>query len=70
MSLSNTLYPVVLRHGLGKVLPKGEKLLVPFFCDVFVGEPLHGSKDRKGFMAQLEERMDELSQEGVFPSWE
>jgi 1-acyl-sn-glycerol-3-phosphate acyltransferase len=60
----------VLLHGLGKVLPKGEKLLVPFFCDVFVGEPLYGSKDRKGFMAQLEERMAELSQEGVFPPWE
>ena len=60
----------VLLHGLGKVLPKGEKLLVPFFCDVFVGEPLYGLKDRKGFMAQLEERMAELSQEGAFPPWE
>ena len=60
----------VLLHGLGKVLPKGEKLLVPFFCDVFVGEPLYGFKDRKGFMAQLEERMAELSQEGAFPPWE
>ena len=60
----------VLLHGLGKVLPKGEKLLVPFFCDVFVGEPLYGLKDRKGFMAQLEERMAELSQEGAFPTWE
>lgn len=60
----------VLLHGLGKALPKGEKLLVPFFCDVFVGEPLYGSEDRKGFMAQLELRMAELSQEGAFVPWE
>lgn len=60
----------VLLHGLGKALPKGEKLLVPFFCDVFVGIPLHGSDDREGFMAQLEARMEVLSQEGTFPVWE
>jgi 1-acyl-sn-glycerol-3-phosphate acyltransferase len=60
----------VLLHGLGKALPKGEKLLVPFFCDVFVGEPIYGSEDRQGFMARLEARMAELSREGVFPPWE
>jgi 1-acyl-sn-glycerol-3-phosphate acyltransferase len=59
----------VLLHGLGKALPKGEKLLVPFFCDVFVGEPLYGSDDRKGFMTQLETRMEALSHEGYFPVW-
>ena len=60
----------VLLHGLGKALPRGEKLLVPFFCDVFVGKALYGAKDRKGFMAQLEARMNALSQEGAFPAWE
>jgi 1-acyl-sn-glycerol-3-phosphate acyltransferase len=59
----------VLLHGLGKALPKGEKLLIPFFCDVFVGELLYGAEDRRSFMAQLEARMAELSQEGVFPPW-
>jgi 1-acyl-sn-glycerol-3-phosphate acyltransferase len=57
-------------HGLGKALPKGEALLVPFFCDVFVGESLHWTNDRKSFMVQLEERMGILAKEGQFSSWE
>ena len=59
----------VLLHGLGKALPKGEKLLVPFFCDVFVGDPLYGSQDRQAFMQRLEAGMERLSQEGRFPLW-
>ncbi len=59
----------VLLHGLGKALPKGEKLLVPFFCDVFVGEPIYGAQDRRDFMHRLETSMTALSREGNFPSW-
>ncbi|MGD8243038.1 MAG: lysophospholipid acyltransferase family protein [Desulfobacterales bacterium] len=59
----------ILLHGLGKALPKGERLLVPFFCDVFVGEALFGSADRQAFMNRLEARMAALSQEGAFPLW-
>jgi 1-acyl-sn-glycerol-3-phosphate acyltransferase len=61
--------PVFL-HGLGKALPKGEAVLVPFFCDVFVGESLTWSGDRESYMADLDARMHDLSQEGHFSPWE
>jgi len=61
--------PVYL-HGLGKALPRGEGLLVPFFCDVFVGEALHGGADRREFMRRLQQRMDELAAQGRLPPWE
>jgi len=60
----------VLLHGLGKSLPKGEALLVPFFCDVFIGDPISWTGDRKSFMRELEERMEQLAAEGKFAAWE
>lgn len=61
--------PVFL-HGLGKSLPKGGAVPVPFFCDVFVGEPLFGTDDPKAFVAMLTERMTALAAEGRFAPWE
>jgi 1-acyl-sn-glycerol-3-phosphate acyltransferase len=61
--------PVYL-HGLGMALPKGEALLVPFFCDVFIGQPLHWEGDRQGFMQALNARMHELTEQSGFPLWE
>jgi 1-acyl-sn-glycerol-3-phosphate acyltransferase len=60
----------IFMHGLGKALPKGSFLLVPFFCDVFVGECLHGLPDHRAFMDQLAERMHALESEGHFAPWE
>jgi 1-acyl-sn-glycerol-3-phosphate acyltransferase len=51
--------PVFFR-GLGKCLPKGEVLLVPFFVDAFIGEPLHWEGNRQLFMNQLTQTMAEL----------
>jgi 1-acyl-sn-glycerol-3-phosphate acyltransferase len=60
----------VFMHGLGKSLPKGTALLVPFFCDVFVGKPVTYMDDRAAFMASLDTAMRELAAEGSFPAWE
>jgi 1-acyl-sn-glycerol-3-phosphate acyltransferase len=61
--------PVFL-HGLGKALPRGTWLLVPFFCDVFVGAALAWTGDRASFMAALEQRTTALAAEGHFPAWD
>jgi len=60
----------ILLHGLGKSLPKGEAILVPFFCDVFIGDELYWNGDKKAFMKQFEQQMAELSAEGQFSPWE
>jgi 1-acyl-sn-glycerol-3-phosphate acyltransferase len=54
------IYPVFI-YGLGKVLPKGEKILVPFFCDLAIGLPLFWSGSKQAFMDLLHDRMQELS---------
>lgn len=60
--------PVFL-HGLGKALPKDDPILVPFFCDVFVGEALHGHDDQTAFMTELEARMQGLAAEVPHSEW-
>jgi 1-acyl-sn-glycerol-3-phosphate acyltransferase len=59
----------VFMHGLGKALPKGEALLVPFFCDMFVGIPLPKGLEKQAFMKKLDESMAQLSAEVPSPNW-
>ncbi len=60
--------PVFMR-GLGKSLPKGEAILVPHHCDVFVGKALRYREDSAGFKEALEARMRGLAEEGYVPAW-
>jgi len=54
--------PIFL-HGLGRALPKGESILVPFFCDVFIGEALYWTGDKESYMKQLDNAMHILANE-------
>ena len=60
--------PIYL-HGLGKALPKGEWLPVPFFADGFIGEALTWQGARAPTMQALEERFKTLEAEGRFSDW-
>lgn len=55
------IVPVFL-SGLGRVLPKGALVPVPFFVDVAIGEPVRFSGDRHGFARELEERVRRLGE--------
>jgi len=44
----------IFMFGLGRSLPRGEAVLVPFFVDVFVGEELKWSGNKNEFLAQLD----------------
>lgn len=60
--------PVFL-HGLGKALPKGEWVIVPFFVDVFVGEPLRFDGDRAAYMGRYADAMRALAEEEKRADW-
>jgi 1-acyl-sn-glycerol-3-phosphate acyltransferase len=55
------IIPVFLQ-GFGKVLPRGAFLPVPFYCDVVIGEPLAGAKNRKETMVSLEAAVSALAE--------
>jgi 1-acyl-sn-glycerol-3-phosphate acyltransferase len=56
-------------HGLGKALPKGDFVLVPFFCDMFVGESFTFASNKDTFMVTLNDRFQGLVSEGHFNDW-
>lgn len=57
-----TVTPVFLR-GLGKILPKGDFLPVPFFCEVNVGTAMAWRGDASHFMEEYTRQMEHLDKE-------
>jgi 1-acyl-sn-glycerol-3-phosphate acyltransferase len=72
LARARTKVPVVpvFMHGLGKALPKGSALLVPFNCTVSVGEPLYGKMSYGAFVTELEAAMTALAKAERVPAWE
>lgn len=56
------IIPVYLRN-LGYALPRGEFILVPMFCDVFVGAPRTLGEGREQIMSALTSAFDDLRAE-------
>lgn len=59
----------VFTHGLGKALPKGTWVIVPFFVDIFVGEPLRFDGDRAAYMQRYRDAMSALANEEKHGDW-
>ncbi len=57
---NDTSITPVAMHGLGRALPRGEALLVPFNCDVIIGDQLSPMNSPQEFVQQLSEIYAEL----------
>ncbi|WP_260258667.1 lysophospholipid acyltransferase family protein [Vibrio intestinalis] len=53
--------PVVMR-GLGRSLPKGTAMFVPFNCDVVLGEGITKFADADDFLNSMQQQYDQLSE--------
>ena len=60
----------VFMHGLGKALPRGEGLLVPFMLDIYVGAPVRGRDDDDDFLVTLRHRIETLAGQHQLAPWD
>ncbi len=60
----------VFMHGLGKSLPRGDFLIVPFFVDVFIGQPIYWQGDVNSTMDSYKVAMTHLAEQCHRPEWE
>jgi 1-acyl-sn-glycerol-3-phosphate acyltransferase len=60
----------VFMHGLGKALPKGESMLVPFICDIAVGKALKWTSPKETFLNEVESSILALGEKINPTAWE
>lgn len=60
--------PVFL-HGLGKSLPKGEGMFVPFICDVVIGGSMNWNANSNNFVQSLEDKVHDLARDLTSTPW-
>ena len=53
--------PVYLR-GMGKTLPRGTSLFLPFFCDVIFGQAFTWNGNKNAFMSRIKHQFELLAQ--------
>ncbi|NVK75624.1 MAG: 1-acyl-sn-glycerol-3-phosphate acyltransferase [Oceanospirillaceae bacterium] len=63
------IYPIYM-HGLGKALPKGQFILVPFFCDIAFNPPLYFNSTPQQFYSELKATFTQLKETIKVPSWD
>ncbi|HHF2907555.1 1-acyl-sn-glycerol-3-phosphate acyltransferase [Vibrio alginolyticus] len=61
--------PVVMR-GLGRALPKGTAMLVPFNCDVVLGVPIARFENADDFLITMQVEYQQLAQECIVTNHE
>jgi len=61
----DTLITPIVMHGLGRALPRGEALLVPFNCDVVVGDVLPIADDPEQFVEIVTNTFMQLRQQFI-----
>lgn len=67
LAKSHPTVPIIPIHlfGLGKALPKGKPLFVPFTAQAVIGEPLFFSKNNNAFISELREHLISLGKEAI-----
>jgi 1-acyl-sn-glycerol-3-phosphate acyltransferase len=61
--------PIFL-HGMGKVWPRGDFMIIPFTVDVVIGRSLKGSScSSKEFLRRYKTRIEKLAAQGNFTTW-
>jgi 1-acyl-sn-glycerol-3-phosphate acyltransferase len=63
------IYPVYM-NGLGKTLPKGDALFVPFFCDVVFSEPMTYENSKETFYDEVKKRFADMQESVKLPKWD